>query len=535
MRKVLTASALSLSLLSGVGCAGGGAGDAPGGFAVPDGKQDNFFSRSAQEFTVDGLSTVVLEAEYADKSDEEKLARAHELVALKQVAITWFLNEYMIEKESEDANHDWGGFHALAKHDGSVVEIAPGSPGSLEYVFNFRQLLAGESDLMSMLPTTTTDASGKRHFALQMGKPTNAQMAELTTNHEWYRNAPWDAWDPTKHAANEIETLDLVIDREKPSADSYFDVNALTADGKITVGVHFGWDYHSSYHLKHAEELYRWLTARGYDSPVASFADYTRTSGALTKTVTMNGKPVRVEIALYWGKPDSDTDPDTDEGGRVLESDMRESFRSREVIVYSGHSGPLYGFALANWRKTEEGDLDDSEMASLELPEKTYQLVLAEGCDTLSVGAQLLANPAKLDQYLDVITTTAPSNASTPETVKRFLTALVGDGQSAYAPGKISQLLDSLDDASSWFTTMYGVHGIDDNPHRHPFANAETLGQPCTSNSDCGGVGNACTKNVAGDSECAFDCTANDGCPTGFSCMDIAQGTTINNQQCVRK
>ncbi len=530
-RSIWAASALSLAML---GCQGAAElGSESGGFAVPPGKQDNFFSRSAQEFTVDGLSTVTIEAELADKSDEEKRARAQQLVALKQVAITWFLNEYLIEKESKDANKDWGGFHALAKHDFSTVELIEKEPGSREYQFNFRQLLAGKDNLLELLPTTT-DSAGKKHFSLAMGKPSNATLAELTTNDEWYRNAPWDAWDPTKHGADEIESLDLTVARETPSVDSYFDVGALAADGKITVGVHLGWDYHSAYHLKHAADLYAWLTGRGYRSPVASFDEYTRTSGPLVREIDVNGKPVTVEIAIYWGKPGSDTDPDTAEGGKVLERDMRQSFREREIIIYSGHSGPLYGFALANWKKTDEGDLDDSELASLELPEKTYQVVLAEGCDTLSVGAQLLANPAKNDAFLDVITTTAPSNASTPETTKRFLSALVGDDQGVARPSKVSALLDSLDSASYWFTTMYGVHGVDDNSHRHPFANVELLGAACERDRDCGGLGNSCTKNLAGESQCAFDCTADDGCPTGFACRAIATGSTISNQQCVR-
>lgn len=42
------------------------------------------------------------------------------------------------------------------------------------------------------------------------------------------------------------------------------------------------------------------------------------------------------------------TDPDTDAGGKVLEDLARASLKTRDVVIYSGHSGPFYGFALAN-------------------------------------------------------------------------------------------------------------------------------------------------------------------------------------------
>ena len=63
-------------------------------------------------------------------------------------------------------------------------------------------------------------------------------------------------------------------------------------------------------------------------------------------------------MRIYYGRTGTDTDPDTAAGGIVLEKDMRESLNTRDVIIYSGHSGPFYGFALANWKKTDEGDLD---------------------------------------------------------------------------------------------------------------------------------------------------------------------------------
>src|SRR5262249_55795704 len=159
------------------------------------------------------------------------------------------------------------------------------------------------------------------------------------------------------------ETLTLDVRTETASTDAWWDYTRLLADGKLDIDVYFGWDYHSNYHLKHSREFYDWLLrSKGFKSPVASFDAYTRTSGPLTRTLNANGKTVTVEVRILYGKPGSDTDPDTDAGGKVLENEMRDSVKKRDVIVYSGHSGPFYGFALADWRKTDEGDFDDADM-----------------------------------------------------------------------------------------------------------------------------------------------------------------------------
>lgn len=533
-----TPSLLALSLAA---CGAEPAPEGPDGaeaedlIAVDDDKADNFLSKSAIEYVVSGSTTVTLEPSFEGKPEAERLARARQLVSLKQVAITWFLNEYLIEKEAKEGNDGWGEFHALSKNDHDALDIRAES--GLTYRFSFRQLIAGKTDLLRVIPSEAA-GTGKRKLVLPIGRPSNEEMARLETNAEWYRNAPWDEWDPRDRPADEVESLELILEKERPSVDGYLDYARLFADGKVTIGVHFGWDYHSAYHIKHAEAFYRWLVTRGFASPVSEFGKYTRTSGPLTKTLSANGRDVTAEISLFWGAPGTDTDPDTDDGGKLLENDVRQSFAEREVIVYSGHSGPLYGFALANWRKTAEGDLDDSEMASVAMPAGTYQVVLAEGCDTYSVGSQLLANPAKGGKDLDVVTTTAPSNASSPEAVQLFVDALLSlgaRGTTAHRPRLWSEALESLDGASSWFHTMYGVHGIDDNPHRHPYANLERAGQSCRSNVSCGGTGNACVRQSSGARQCAYACTADDGCGTGFRCQAVASGSSITGKMCMRR
>jgi hypothetical protein len=362
-------------------------------------------------------------------------------------------------------------------------------------------------------------------------------MARLETNAEWYRDAPWDAWNPETAPADQKEALVLSVARETSSTDAWWDYDALLADGVIDIDVHFGWDYHDAYHVKHARALFTWLKDKGFRAPVSSFDKLTRTSAAFTRTIDADGEPVEVQVRIFYGKTGAVTDPDTDDGGRALEDDVRASLARRDVIVYSGHSGPFYGFALANWKKTSEGDLDDSEMRSVEMPAERYQIVVAEGCDTYQIGEAFRANPAKPDgRYIDIITTTSFSNASSPATVQDFLGALIErDSRGRLRPRTLKSLLTDLDSNGGGFHTMYGIHGIDDDPALHPFGIEENLCTECEVNADCGGVGNLCVTIGDDGRRCAAACTDDRGCPDGYACRAIASQSTstIYGNACV--
>lgn len=504
---------------------------------VEDGKADDFLAVSAREFVVRGTATVTLESSYEGRSAEDRLARATELVSLRQTAIAWFLNQYLVTKERDAGNRDFGGFGGMAKN-GDITSLAIRPTEGLTYAFDFAQVVAGRPELMTLIPSRPA-ADGSRAFELVVGTPTNAELERLETNHEWYRSAPWSEWNPATVTAGQRESLNVTIAPETASHDAWFDFERLFADGVLDIDVHLGWDYHANYHQVHAEELDRWLRSHGYRAPVATFAELGRESGAYTRTLDANGTPVRVEVRLFWGQTGRDTDPDTDAGGRVLEDDMRASFRQRDVIVYSGHSGPFYGFALGNWRRTEEGDLDDSEIATLELPTDRYQIVYAEGCDTYQLGAAFAANPAKPDlRDIDVITTTSFSNAATSEPVSDFITRLTEtDSRGRHRPMTVRSLLADLDANPGYgFHTMYGLHGVDDNPRVHPYAVRELFGDECRVNADCGGLGNMCLRDAQGrfcSAACAGDA---DACGDDFVCRPMASrgNNTIYGSACSR-
>lgn len=76
-------------------------------------------------------------------------------------------------------------------------------------------------------------------------------------------------------------------------------------------------------------------------------------------------------------------------GFRISAAWMTKVDRERQLISYEGHAGPLYGFALGNWKKTEAGELNDSELSGLTIPADFYQVLLISGCDTYMVADSL--------------------------------------------------------------------------------------------------------------------------------------------------
>jgi len=506
------------------GCAGPD-GDPEDSFIVDDSKADDFFSVSAVEYILEGTSTVTLDASMSTATTEQKLAAAKKLVGLKQIAIAWFVTQYFVSKEHDDPNASFGGFSGIAKAGAfSDLGITARADG-LTYDFTFRQLAAAGKNLMTQLPIRTVN--GKPTFDLEIGKPTNAEMDQLETNNEWYRSSPWSSWDPTTVAADKKELISFSITRERESTDGFFDIARLVADGKLDIDVYFGWDYHSDFHLKHSQAFFTWLKSEGFSTPVASWDAMTQQTGAFKRTLNADGRSITIEVRFYFGKPGTATDPDTDAGGKVLEDLARASLATRDVVIYSGHSGPFYGFALADWKKTTEGDLDDTEMRTIPMPSDRYQVVLAEGCDTYQIGEAFKENPNKAGKNIDVITTMSFSNAASPSTVQNFISALLArDSAGRLRPQPVSTLLTRLDSESWGFHPMYGIHGIDDNPKLVPFAKTANFGKTCSANSECGGPGNLCVSMGTAGKRCTAACASDPACGTGYACKSVASSST---------
>jgi hypothetical protein len=82
---------------------------------------------------------------------------------------------------------------------------------------------------------------------------------------------------------------------------------------------------------------------------------------------------------------------------------------------------------------------------------------------------------------------------------------------------------------------MYGIHGVDDDPKLHPYADMEMFGEACARNADCGELGNLCVRMLDGDHSCTAACTDDSGCPTGWTCRQVASSRSraIYGRACV--
>ncbi len=511
-------------------CDEGAPAEEPTGSIVEAGKADDFLSLSAREYWVEGTTRIVLDASWAAKPEAERLKEIKRLIPARQIVIGWFLNQYLVDKEEEG----YGGFKSLTKN-GAYEDLNLKKVDERTWSFDFRQQVGGQEDLITALPDAKALGNGVWTFDLVIGKISTADMQRLDTDREWYRDAPWGSFNPANVAEDKKEIQALKISLQPAEDDAWVDLDRLMEDGKLSIGIHFGWDYHSAYHEKHSKDVYTWLVSRkGFKSPVAKWEDLRHDAGPLKGSVTWRGKKVAAEVSLFWGrKGDAGSDPDTAAGGKQLEADMFTSLKSREVVIFSGHSGPFYGFALANWKVTSEGDVDDSELAVAELWKDHYQLVVAEGCDTYGIGQSFALNPSKPGlKDLDVITTTSFSNAASAGTITDTLSVLLGAPGSATATAtKYSQLLADLDANSSWFDSMYGVHGLDDNPHVHPWADLSKACKTCSTNGACGD-GMRCVKMKDGKKACAAECTSSLGCGTGYECRNVSVDSYLATKVC---
>jgi hypothetical protein len=509
---------------------------------VPEGKEDNYLSTGASEYFAEGTARVVLEDSFAGKSARSRLVRAKELAQLKTLAIGWFLNVRLTDKEEGGGEHGdanaetYPGYHAIVRTGSwTIADVRPLADGKT-FSFRVKLQVAGQKNLLQRLPGTTISGTRKR-MTLMMGKLSNEDLARTNPTDGWFRDKQWESgtFDPTKLAADQLESIDLTFSTQPESSDAYLDLKRLIADGKLTIDAHYGHDYWARYDIDNAQDLYDQLVEQGFSAP-KGWTTYRGQDGALTKTVEIGGQPVAVEVRIFHGagKGTPGPDPETDEGGLEMERVMYESLAGSDVIIFSGHSGHYWGFALADWKKTDKGAVELPALMSAAMPADRPQIILASGCNTFSIAEALSNNPNKRElKNLNVITTNTFSDAASNEEVLELLEALYGGGLSRFQVRPVSTMLRKMNDDG--MGAMYGLHGVDGNPKLHPFADLSTLGAACTTNDDCGGEGNRCTK-VASKRVCSATCLGDGACPTGYRCRAVAAtgSSTIVGKQCLR-
>lgn len=490
---------------------------------VPDGKEDNYRSPTAQEFSVKADATVTLDAADASLSDTERLAKANDLVSAKLVQIGWFLNLWVADKEPEDANKSYGGFHAMARNS-SVKSLSVTAVDATTYSFNFEATIAAKNDFIHAVGTNKPD--------LKMGKLTNDDLLSGT----WQGAYDVHSWDPSKEPADSVESLPVVLAPVTRSSNAYLDYNRLYADGKLEVGAQFGWDYNADRaDLKNAEQIYDELVAIGFSSPVGSFKELKLDSPPLTRTGTYNGTQVAISVKLVH--PGMVASPSAN--AVDLRNALLELLKTKEVVLFNGHAGVSGRLLPADFRSTSAGNILPSEYPTLPLFDG-YQILLVEGCQTYARFTDgFRQNPAKRGPNgelvnMDIVTSTSYTWTSQgAEAMEAILWPLIGTKASSNVkPATWDDILRTMNAAPNE-TSFMGVNGIDSDPHAHPYARTDLLGQSCSAASECGGEGNVCAKS-GGAKVCASVCIDDAGCPSNYRCAAVAQGNTLaSTKACV--
>jgi len=484
---------------------------------VADGKEDNYLSPTSQEWRVGGEGKVELDAAtWGSKTDAEKEARARELLDFKFKAYLHFINVYVANKEGEEANASYGGFSGMVRSStlGSLVE--PVGTDKLAWTFLWDAEMAGPRDILGKLPIKTRD-NGEKYFLVKM--PALSEQ-ELT-----YSSYPKD-FNPETYG-KPMEDLEVSITPIPASDDSWPEYNKLFEDGKLDIMILVGGDYNAErYDLKAAEQIFDWLKRAGYQHPAANYKELKVDSPVFTKKMKANGRDIAIEISFYH--PDVVEDSKLD----ALRAKVVEGFETKDIVIYDGHAGEDPGYSGVVYHYNPRHAISANELAQLKLPSK-YQIYLFNGCKTYAAYPDALYKSAtKNTQNLDIISTVNFSWLTMqPFTTSGFLNELTAQSAGSHDPHTYLEILAQINKSNNW-NVYYGVHGIDDNPHGNPYMNASLLCQSCASDSQCGGAGNRCIR-YAGGQACGGECTANDGCPQGYTCRKIASGSQIVGSQCM--
>src|SRR3954447_5036714 len=143
---------------------------------VLDGKEDNYRSPTALEFSARADATVKLDASDAALAEDARMAKARELVSAKLLQIGWFLNLWVADKEDEDANKSYGGYHAMARNS-SVASLGITPVDATTFKFNFEATIAAQNGFLDVV-AGDKQADGTVKAALKMGKLSNDELLD---------------------------------------------------------------------------------------------------------------------------------------------------------------------------------------------------------------------------------------------------------------------------------------------------------------------------------------------------------------------
>lgn len=461
-----------------------------------DSKADNYVSTNAREFILSGTATVELPADFADLSAEEKQSTLDRLVERRLSTVAWAVRRHVdavIDTVNDDDNANDVEYFTFYKRDANEAEPATLVEGADTASFEFRIELVGSYYLMSKI---APEQGSTRSFELTV----DGEAGPLTVKVEG-----------------------------SASRDAFPQYDALFEDGVYDIAVHFGGDYNEGrFDLETAKWMVQTLLDGGWlNEEVTHFDELTIDSPPFTRQLIIEGKVVEARVKIVH----SDM-VDASEEHKLSEA-AKESLKTADVFMYSGHAGPGAGFILDYQPRHE---IRASEFASLDLPEK-YQIYVFDGCQTYRTYVDdLLKNPNKSFDNLDIVTTvnTTPFSVGY-QTIWEFMYWLtLTDGAGNHYPISWKDILRGLN-TKDFKDVYYGVHGIDGDPKLNPHA-PDVACQPCSTDADCGAGGNFCL-GYSGGAACGVACTTDTACGEGYRCGRISADPDLwyLPKQCIRR
>lgn len=490
---------------------------------VPQSKADNYRTNRGREYLLTGTDTVTLTGEATELEGEARQERAKELISGKFKALSYFLYAYLAAKSHDDENSDYGDFRTTIRQktfEALSAEQLDEDPNT--YRFTFEAEAAGPEDLVDDLPIDR-----EQTFDLTLPKLSNDELDSGSYS------STYDDFTPADYEDDELTSIELGIEAQDDEPNAYPEYQSMFEDGLVDIAIHVGGDYNDDrYDMETARELFETLqTDLGLESPVMDFERLESDSGPFVGTLDANGESIDIEVTLIH--PNMQKEEGVGYEG-LLEL-YRESAASDDIVIYDGHAGYSSGYSGVVVHYDPRHAIPADDFDELDLPEKD-QLFVFNGCKTYTSYADAMyAHPAKSSENLDIITTVNFSWLSEMTDVTTdFVGHLVDTSSGTHAPRTYDDVLADLNSGRNW-NVIYGVHGIADNPHSSPYAEPDSLCQSCESSSDCPGIDNRCLRLQDDRKSCATACTADSGCPDGYTCEAVARpgSNTISDTQCV--
>jgi hypothetical protein len=508
MRRLLKfALPAALSALAACSPASDSSADVESFLEVPEGKEDNYFSTVSQEYDLTGTDVVRVEGSY---TGDAAAKRARQLSLARVKAVTWFAGQALDTAKA--------GYASLRFASTGVQPVESEAYGSWSFPFHL-EINASKTLLSS--DWVRVDGGGDRYFNLDLPALSNEELlsGSYTTTYAKF--------DPTLLPEGSRDTLRIDVAVSKVSVDAYPEYRSMLADKTFDIDIFVGWDSTGS-HRPVVDSLFEGLKGYAASSNLKTVSDLRRDTSFLRLLGTPAGIVDTNIRLIHPGLAGVD-------GGDLADM-WREAVAKHDVVIFVGWGG-TESFSGVRLHEDADGTVPASEFSKLKLPSK-QQLFVFNGTDTYGTFADaLFANPAKADQSnLDVLTAANwVSDHRSADATMALVQGLTARNERGHLPASYGTILASMSSGRSAYA-VYGVHGIDNNPHQSPWADITEVGKQCASSRSCTGADTLCVRTAgASCSVCAPSCFDDTSCTGGTRCRPIydSNNSTLVGKQCV--